>query len=160
MISLQITSLKGFMAGMLTSDLFDDFLLEEATIDTLNTFSMDGHINHEFFSSEEPYPYEFRVFSDVKGLFFDLIKGKRTPLSFKFVLTFKPEKCEELFADKDIDFGFIKDLVLCVKFDGTFASVTTGTSYNTFVLDKTADRIWDEYVRVFLFEQGIHYEEM
>ena len=100
MIALEIASTKNFMKHLLSGETFDDFLLEECTISTANTYTIDGHINIDFFPPEErdltALPYSFRPWSELKNLCFDLIKGKYTPLFFKFVLHLKPEKATEI----------------------------------------------------------------
>ena len=49
MIALQITSMKNFMNHLLVADTFDPFLLEEATVSTALTVTIDGHINKDFY---------------------------------------------------------------------------------------------------------------
>ena len=84
MIALQITSMKNFMNHLLVADTFDPFLLEEATVSTALTVTIDGHINKDFYPAEERsadcIPWELQSWSKIKGLCFDLIKGKHTPL--------------------------------------------------------------------------------
>ena len=96
MIALQITSMKNFMNHLLVADTFDPFLLEEATVSTALTVTIDGHINKDFYPAEERsadcIPWELQSWSKIKGLCFDLIKGKHTPLYFKFVLHMQPDK--------------------------------------------------------------------
>ena len=41
MIALQITGLKNFMNAMLTGNVFDTFLLEEASVSTAVTYNID-----------------------------------------------------------------------------------------------------------------------
>ena len=53
MIALQITSMKNFINHLLVADTFDPFLLEEATISTALTVTIDGHINKDFYPAEE-----------------------------------------------------------------------------------------------------------
>ena len=48
MLALQIKEIKPFMAKLLSTETFDSFLLEEAKIQTSNTFIIDGHINKGF----------------------------------------------------------------------------------------------------------------
>ena len=100
MIALQITSMKQFMNHLLVADTFEPFLLEEAVISTASNFTIDGHVNREFYENDENSPSlpdnEFRPWSELKGLCFDLIKGKRTPLFFRFVLHLMPEKAAAL----------------------------------------------------------------
>ena len=168
MLALQITSLKNFMSRLLTGDTFDIFLLEEASLTTAVSIQIDGRINREFFPEEERtpqrIPYEFQPWSEIKGLCYDLIKGRNTPLNFKFVLQLKPEKMiamleQELPSEKDIVSDHpLKSLVLTVKYDGGKAVLLTGSSYRTFVMDKAADQIWDQQLCKYLSGKGIEYE--
>ena len=48
MIALKIINVKNFMAKLLTQDVFQNFLLEEASITTYNTFVIDGHLMEAF----------------------------------------------------------------------------------------------------------------
>lgn len=175
MLALRITSMKNFMSRLLASDTFDCFLLEEAVISTANTFTIDGRVNQDFFdeddrdaiASETPssgqiptFKREFRPWSEIKGLCFDLIKGKRTPLFFRFVLHLMPEKAAALLAKEncDADPSQIKALVLNIRYDGSNAILTTGTSFHTFVLSKEPDAIWDKALMKYLERNGIEYE--
>ena len=166
MLALQITSLKILMNQLLAGDTFDIFLLEEAVISTANTYTIDGHINADFYPPEERgsdnIPYEFQPWSELKGLCFNLIKGKHTPLYFKFVLHLKPEKASALLAQQDSspDTSQLKAMVLNIRYDGTNAIVTTGTAYHTFVMNKEADIIWDKALMKYLSDKGIQYENM
>ncbi len=162
MIALQIASMKNFMNKLLTTDTFDCFLLEEAVISTANTFTIDGHINLDFYDAQAPEAasYAFRPWSEIKGLCFDLIKGKRTPLFFRFVLHLMPEKSTALLIKEncDIDPSQLKALVLNIRYDGTKAVLTTGTSFHTFMLSKEPDNIWDKALMKYLTGKEIEYE--
>lgn len=161
MIALEIISMKNFMSHLLSGDTFDIFLLEEATISTANTYSIDGHVNVDFYPPEERgrdyIPYDFRPWSELKGLCFDLIKGKHTPLFFKFVLQLKPEHLPKVLNAEP---GQVKALVLNIRYDGNKALLTTGTSYHTFVMSKEADLAWDNALCKYLSEKGIGYEKL
>lgn len=166
MIALQVTSMKQFMNHLLVANTFDPFLLEEAVISTACTITIDGHVNREFFSNDEDSSsgpkWEFRPWSEMKGLCFDLIKGKRTPLFFRFVLHLIPEKAASLLEKEncDVPAGDIKALALNIRYDGSKAMLTTGTAYHTFLLSKEPDAIWDRAVRKYLSGKGITYEEL
>ncbi len=166
MTALQISSMKYFMNHLLAADTFDPFLLEEAVISTANTFTIDGHINQEFYRGDEDISSqnlpEFRPWSEMKGLCFDLIKGKRTPLFFRFVLHLKPEKAAALLKKESCDFDSsqLKSLVLTIRYDGAKAVLTTGTAFHTFVLSKEPDAIWDKALKKYLDGKGISYEEL
>lgn len=161
MIALEILSMKNFMSHLLSGETFDIFLLEEATISTANSYTIDGHMNVDFFPPQERdqdhIPYAFRPWSELKGLCFDLIKGKYTPLFFKFVLQLKPEHMQKLLGN---DLGQVKALVLNIRYDGNKAILTTGTSYHTFVMSKEADLAWDNALCGYLSEKEIGYEKL
>lgn len=166
MLALQITSLKVLMNQLLVGDTFDSFLLEEATISTANTVTIDAHINKDFFPLEEQtaeqLPYEFQPWSDLKGLCYQLIKGKHTPLFFKFVFHLKPEKTTLLLNHQNADLptDSLKALVLTIRYDGSKAVITTGTAYHTFVMNKEADILWDKALLKYLAGKGISFEEL
>ena len=91
---------------------------------------------------------------------FNLIKGKHTPLSFKFVFQLNPEQMKRLLVKEEcsVDPSLIKALVLTIRFDGTKTLLTTGTSYTTFVLSKEPDQIWDKVLQKYLAGKGISFE--
>lgn len=162
MLALQVSSMKSFMNHLLAGTAFDNFLLAEGTISTSNTYTIDGHINKDFYNGDDTVtiPYDFATWTDMKGLMFHLIKGKRTPLYFKFVLHFKPELVSKLLAAGGCSLApeQVKALVLTIKYDGTGAVLTTGTAFHTFVMNKEPDTIWDKAITQFLSKEGIEYE--
>lgn len=164
MTALQITSMKQFMNRLLASESFDIFLLEEAVIGTANTFTIDGHVNKDFFTGEKSeaaseFP-EFRPWSELRGLCFDLIKGKRTPLFFRFTLQLKPELATALLKKEncDVEPDQVKALALNIRYDGAKAVLTTATAYRTFLMSKEPDAIWDRALPKYLDREGISYE--
>ena len=165
MLALHITSMKQFMNQLLVSDTFDIFLLEEAVITAANTYTLDGYVNREFYSPEDfssgQIPdYEYSPWSTMKGLCFQLIKGKRTPLSFRFIFHLKPVQALKLLekANCSVDPSSIKALVLTIRYDGTKAVLTTGCAYHTFVMSKEAEQIWDKALTRYLSGKNIPYE--
>ena len=52
----------------------------------------------------------------------------------------------------------IKALVLTIKYDGTQVVLTTGSAFQTFVMSKEPDTIWDKALQQFLARKGIDYE--
>lgn len=164
MTALQITSMKAFMHKLLASESFDIFLLEEAVIGTASTFTIDGHVNRDFFrgdNGEEPEKLpEFRPWSEVRSLCFDLIKGKRTPLFFRFTLQLMPSKAAALLQQEncDVDPSLVKALALNIRYDGSKAVLTTATAFHTFLPSKEPDAIWDRALTRYLNREGISYE--
>ncbi len=161
MLALRITSLKNFMSRFLAGDAFDPFLLEEAVIAAAVTYTIDGHIHREFYAEDErgALPYELQAWSEVRGLCYDLMKGRRTPLYFKFVLHLKPEQALRLLEREGVaEASAIKALAITVKYDEKGALLTTGIAYNAFVMDREPDKVWDRAVQQYLAGKGIDFE--
>ena len=167
MLAIQIKDVRIFMSKLLSADTFDSFLLEEAKIHTFNTFTIDGHQNREFYTKEEMedleiFPYEYSQWKNMKSICFQLIKGKKVPTFMKIILHKKPEESYTLLSESDaLAFAdVLKAFVVTIKYDTNGLLLTTGTSFSTFVMDKTPDLLWDNAFRKFLTEQGIDFEEM
>ena len=95
------------MAKLLTTELFDSFLVEEVTIDTFNTFTIDGRIHKEFYKdseeAKEALNNEFSNWAKIRPIALSLIKGKQTPLGFKFILHLSDSDKLALLSDADMD---------------------------------------------------------
>lgn len=153
------------MQKLLTSGLFDCFLLEEATIRTQNVFTIDGHINRDFYTEKDcevpALKYGFSLWKDCRSLCFQLIRGKNTPLGFKFVFHLIPEYAEEILkkTDPDLNLEPVRAFVLTVRFQKGSVNLVTGTCYRTFSPDKEPEHLWDQWIQKFLNTSQIAYEE-
>lgn len=157
MIQVQINSKREFTRHLFLADTFDSFLLEEAIIKTANTYIIDGHVNNDYYSEEELLDQpelncEFTPWSKMKSLCFDLIKGKKTPLFFKFVMHFDKSKLQTESS--------IKSYVLNIKFQDDVVLLSSGISTHTFQLDKSPEERWDAYLEKILSNADISYEHM
>ena len=166
MQALKITNVKQFMSKLLASEAFDVFMLEEASISTYNTFIIDGHQNKDFYSTEEwedkeIRPYDFSAWKQVRPICYSLIKGSRTPSAFKFILHLIPEHVQAVLekSDTNVMSDQLKALVITIKYDGTTLTLITGTSFHTFVMDKSVESLWDSAIKQFLNKREIEYEE-
>lgn len=167
MIALQIKNTKSIMNTLLASEQFDAFLVDEAFITTFNTFHIDGHIVKDFFNSEEITNMEqglpeFSLWKDIRPICFQLIKGKKTPVSFRVILHASPALITSLAAQPDceVDANLIRSLVLNIRYDNGHVTCVTGTSFTTFLMDKTTDAVWDKYIRQFFANMQIDFEEV
>ncbi len=166
MHAFQIKDIKGFMATLLTTDIFDHFLLEEAIITTYNTFVIDGHLVKEFYQPDEEDvsfldEYQFSRWQDMRSLCFQLIKGKKTPVNFRFTLHLQPSYVKNILdrEDTSITSDQLKAFILNIKYDSGHLSLVTATSYYSFLLDKSADQIWDSAMKQFLLNHEIIFQE-
>ena len=78
-------SAKSCMSHLLLRDTFDKFSFIEGEITTFNKFTLDGFLHKDFFDEKPARDYSY--WREVRDLCFSLIKGKRTPLHFKIVLS-------------------------------------------------------------------------
>ena len=53
MISIELTDTKDFMNKLLRTEIFDNFLLQEAVITKAASYVIDGHLQKGFYSSTE-----------------------------------------------------------------------------------------------------------
>ena len=164
MTALKILETKKIMTFLLSGNTFDRFLVEECSITTYNTFHIDGRIRKEFYSPEE-VPLSDSVFSswvDIKPFCFQLIKGKNTPLGFKFIFHLSKEDTLQLLKVAVLPYSLtdINALVLTLKYDGTSITCTTGTSLFLFTLDKSLDTAWDHYISDFFLHNDINFETL
>ncbi len=166
MIAIKITQQKNFMAKLLTTDMFDAYLVEEAIIETFNTFTIDGRIHKDFykdtFLDPEQIPSgDFSSWGKIRPICLDLIKGKQTPLGFKFVLHLGQEAKEKLLAGVDMDISPDQlNLGINIKLSQGQIIITTGMSTNIFTMDKSAEKAWDEFIPSFLESNGIETDLM
>ncbi len=165
MISLRIVGKGPFMSKLLSSDSFDSFLLEEAVIKMAATFSIDGHLNKEFYPGDvwedsAQRPYDFAPWSEMRSFCHDCIKGKTAPAGFRFTLQLKPEYIAKVLAGlPEQTVSSVKALGINIRLDGTGIHVITIVSMKTFTLDKSAEPIWDKTMQKFLNARGITFEE-
>lgn len=148
MIRLNIDT-KKCTTELLLRDTFDDFYLIEGTITTFNEFRIDGYLHHNFF--EEAPSRKYSLWGDVREYCFNIIKGKRTPLNFKFIFSLSSGAVKDFLLTQQLDFQpeNVQGLYLNLLFDGSALTCTTGTSLTVFTLDKSLEHTWDKWVRNF-----------
>lgn len=161
MIAFSLTNIKEFMSQLLLSETFDSFAFVEGEIVTFNTFRIDGFLQKEFFDTEEPLP-EYSLWKNVRDYCFSLIRGKRTPLSFRFIFSLSRKNIEMLTAQNvpSLDPDTVQGLYLNIHYDGARLTCVTGTSFKTFTMDKSLERIWDEMAEKFFRQKGVEFEKI
>lgn len=167
MTALKISNVKEFMNILLLSETFDHFLLSEASITTFATMILDGQSYADFFSPEdEEYALiekeAYVPFSFLRSFCLDFIKGKRTPVSFKFVFLLSKENQQKTLASLHSSFApeDISGMYLNLKYQAGEIICTTGISYRNFSMDKSLDQAWDDMVMRFFKNHKILYESL
>mgnify|MGYP004623503065 CR=1 FL=1 len=149
---------KVCMSHLLLKSTFDTFSLIEGEVTTFNRFQVDGRIHKDFF--DEAPKNEYSNWGEVRDFFFQVIRGKKTPLNFKFILSLAKDQFESFLSDHDLTYRpeEIQGLYLNFRYDGLVLQCITGTSMNTFTMDKSVEKAWDEYAQNFFAEQCLDFE--
>lgn len=173
MILIEIKDIKQLMNKLLIEEAFDKFLLSEANIVSSNSFIIDGHINKSFFTSEELENMRYeteqqgRIFSEqmtrfenIRPICLNLIKGKKTPVSFKFTFYLADENIDKFIKNSNLSLtrSDIGGLVMNLKYAEQKLTITTSASLKIFTPDKSIDKLWDLMVKRFLESHKIAYE--
>lgn len=165
MIGLSVLDIKNFMAGILTGTMFDKFYLRDGEIQTFTEFHLGGYLNRPYFDSEEWEALAGRrlcLWSEVKPFAFQLIKGHKLPVRFKFVFQLSDENTRWLLERHHLpvnpeDMG---GLFMNITYDHEKLVCTSGVSYKTFVMNKTLEQCWDDTVCQYFKQNQITVEQM
>jgi len=163
MIQVQLNTIKEFMNQLLILDYFDNFPFVSGEITTFNTFSIDGFIQKDYYyqdgshkNKEQPQEnntsLEYSTWKDLKEYCHSIIKGKKPPLSLKFIFKL-PEVAIEPFLEKyNLDYPKeeIQGLYLNIRFESQNLYITTGTTLKTFSLSKDIENAWDKELTAML----------
>lgn len=165
MVAFQIREVKKFMAKLFQKEDFDCFAVQEGQIQMAAGFKINGHRSHEFYTEEElagiPEP-DFMLWQELKPLVFAMIKGSRTPQLLNLVLQLPKKDVEAVLADSGakLDAGQIAGAYINIKFQAGELVLVTGVGFHSFVMDKMFGREFDGWVRKFLVEHEILFDEM
>lgn len=160
MIALNLTDIKKITSHIFLKDTFDNFSFIDGEIVTFNTFRIDGYIQKDFFDTGTELP-EYALWKNLREYCFTIIKGKRTPLSFRFIFSLSPKNIERLVRQNtpSLRHEDVQGLYLNLHFDGKQLTCITGTSFKTFTMDKSLEHVWDEMVEKFLRQKELPFEE-
>ena len=162
MIALKIEDRKQFTSGLFVGDLFDGFLVKEASIVTFNGFTIDGRVRKGYYTQdemEEQQMEEYSFWSAVRPFCFSLIKGKRLPGSFLIVLQLARQAVKEFVEEYGLAVApeRIKGLYLNIRYEEGQIVCVTGTSLDFFSLDRSVEEAWDKKAQMFFKENRIPY---
>ncbi|MCR5655704.1 MAG: DUF5721 family protein [Lachnospiraceae bacterium] len=165
MVALEIKNVKEFMNQLLVNEAFDSFSLEEATIVTANTFKIDGRNVPAYFEGTDlsgnplTLPGEFASWKELKPFCLTLIRGKRSPVSFRITLHAGDRYLTRL---KNEHPGRAADdlrhVIVNIRYEAGSLRCITGASYSTFVTDKSLENTWDTDFISSMTSLGIRFE--
>lgn len=160
MIALEVTDIGDFMKKFLIQNVFDQFYLLEGEVATFGTFRIEGELNGGWFTSDETEMLQNRrwsLWSEVKPMAFLLMKGKKLPVSFRFVLQLSDANTDWLLKKYHLEYlkEQLSGLYLNIRYQEKKLVCITGLSFKTFVMDKTLEHLWDDTARQFMRQNGI-----
>ena len=138
---------KVCMSHLLLKPTFDTFSLIEGEVTTFNRFQVDGRIHKDFF--DEAFEKEYSTWGEVRDFFFQVI-----------ILSLAKDQFESFLTEHDLTYrpAEIQGLYLNFRYDGLALQCITGTSMNTFTMDKSVEKAWDEYVQKFFASQELDFD--
>lgn len=155
MKSLEIKNVKKLMNDLFGGRAFDNFLVTQVKLSCMNNVEINGKINKSFLNEEEIEMLngrEYSLWSELKYLVFDVIKGKRLPKSMIIDLKLGDNLTEKVleaaggsFSKKDV-----AGLYMSLRFENNVLIAVSGTSMATFTMDKSVDRTWDSKMTIML----------
>lgn len=154
MLALNVPEIKPFMHKLFMESVFDAFLVRSMEFQTICTFMIEGKLNKDFFTTEEQEALGNRKYAkweELRDFAFRIIKGNKTPLAFSIVFALSEENTEKVAARCGDKFpaSDISGLFLNIKYEAGKLILTSGTSRNTFTMDKTLDYVWEEQLLKF-----------
>lgn len=166
MRSFKIKKLKHFMNQLLLADTFDYFSVSEASVTTFVTFTVDGSLHPDFYDPDTAARLKAAGksqvrWSGIKSWCYSVIRGKRTPVSFRFIFILPEDRTRALCeaCGSPVEPENISGLFLNIQYNNASLTVTTGTSLKIFTLDKTLEHAFDDAARDFLLRHDIDFEE-
>ncbi len=149
MIVLELNA-KTCMSHLLLKPTFHKYSFIEGEVTTFNKFHVDGHIHKDFF--DEAPGREYAFWKEVQEYFLSVIRGKRTPLNFKLILSLAPEDFAGFLDSRGLSFRpeEIQGLYLNFRYDNDILKCITGISMKTFTMDKSLEGEWDKYAQEML----------
>lgn len=153
MQAIEILDVRAFMQLLFQTDTFNEYELVSADLKTELGYSIDGHINRDYYEDEsENLPltgHTFLPWSIAKDKIFQLIRGKKTPSRLKIILRVNPEQLHSMltYENSSLNPNDIDGVFLNILFQEQKLNVICGVSYKIFTLDKGLENVlFDDFV--------------
>ena len=155
MTQFEIEPVKDFMSQLLIGNILDAFYVKEVNLTTFNTFTIDGHMQRNFFTAEE---WEeagkpiYATWQQLKPICYQLIKGKKTPLNFRIIFAASKQMIIQCLEKSHVNLTpeHVNGLFLHITYENEQLLCTTGISLDIFTMDKTLEHYWDDSITKYL----------
>lgn len=144
MQSVNVSDIAAFMKSFLSSTSFDYLNVVEVNISTFNNFHIDGKLNKDFFDSDNVPNESYSLWSSIRPVCYELIKGKTLPLKMQFVFKLPKEQTGKILEDNSISLSSDSvDFLINVRYENKEVTLISATCVNTFIMDKSYEEAWD-----------------
>ncbi|MCF0142767.1 MAG: hypothetical protein HUJ75_05265 [Parasporobacterium sp.] len=156
MTGIEIDNIKPVTKALFTGEAFDRLAVLEASFSTLYTVDLDCRVNEKYIEGDEPgeglYSDGLVLWKTIRPLCFDIIKGKKLPVSFKIIFKIPQSGVANFISKKNLPFRAedVAGLFINVKYENGKLTCVTGTSLKTFSMDKSLEQAWDEAAAKFI----------
>lgn len=182
MKAFSVTTIRPFMAALLTGQQFDAWQLRTCRLGVASAVSIDGAINSAYYTEEENETRsgDFLLWQAVRPVVCSLVKGNRTPSYMNITLAMSsgayallkstlpaaasgalpeslPEGLPEQSWQINIRYERTQDE------EGKSAQnllITTATSSSSFSMDRTGEKVWDQLLPLLLQTSGLELSEV
>jgi hypothetical protein len=160
MLNLKVAEIKDFTNKLLLTDTFDTFLTTSVLVAGGVTYTIDGTINKDFYDKEAleaMVSSKYATWGTLRPHVYNVIRGSSLPLKFKIVFVLSDSNISRIIEKNNllIRTEDIANLSLNIFYDGQDIHITSTATMNTFTLDKTLERLWDENLQLFFKKTGI-----
>ena len=137
-------SIKSVMNQLLKGTAFDSFLVRGVEISVFTKFEISGILDKNYYSESERNEINrnYILWNEIKSFALSLIKGGRTPNVLKIVFSIADDEVKTLHNNASAMF-------LNFLYEEGRLRFTTAVGLKNFSLDKSADIVWDTYVKEF-----------
>jgi len=140
-------AVKGFMKMLLREDTFDAFEVRGVDLSTFTRFEISGMLDKRGNEGTR----DFCTWAELRPYTFDIIKGSKKPNSLKIVLSLDTAATTAIHSNAAA-------LFINVLYENDSVTCTAAVGQKQFILDKTMDAQWDEWVGKFLRARNIMFE--
>lgn len=160
---ITINDIKITMAMLLGKDVFNKFLLDEAEVMTYAKLTLNGRRNMKWYDTEEIERglSEFIKWGEIRQIFFDYIKGSKTPEYFKVSLKADDIVAKQMLEDSGCYDKYVSlgtQLHMQIRYGNDVLQIVTGVYNSQFTMDKTVENAWDNAVKEWIKALGISFE--
>lgn len=160
-----IEDVKKLTELLFIKEAFDRFLVREAHFVTGITVDLDGTLNTDYYDSDETAALPDQncaAWKAMKGLCFQIIKGKKLPKRFQIVLKLAPTDISPWIVKNGLNEASesVKGLFLTLRYENQQLSCTSGTALSVFTMDKSLEQTWDSQMLRFFKTLEVAYREV